>query len=115
MAAVVSKVTIDKMGVQALTIQTTNLDLDRFPEYFDPLDSYDSAVDIMASNGAPDNKLLDGAKDDASRHPSPQPTHFSVPLKTNGQNGNKVLRSATVGYIAPEFKGRAEQMKSGKF
>ena len=103
------------MGIHALTIQTTNLDLDRFPDYWEPLDSYDSAVDIMASNGtAPVNKLLDGAKDDVSRHPSPQPTHFSVPLETNGRNGNKVLRSATVGYIAPEFKGRADQMASGK-
>ena len=105
------------MAIQhALSIQTTDLDLDKFSDYWDLPDSYDSAVDIMASNGtAPINKLLDGAKDDVSRHPSPQPTHFSVPLKTNGHNGNKVLRSATVGYIAPEFKGRAEQMKSGRF
>ncbi|KAI1247887.1 glutamate dehydrogenase (NADP(+)) gdh1 [Eutypa lata] len=69
----------------------------------------------MTVNGiAPVNKVLGGIKDEPSRHPSPQPTHFSVPLMSNGQNGHRVLRSATVGYIAPEFKGRAEQMNSVK-
>ncbi|KOS21092.1 NAD-specific glutamate dehydrogenase [Escovopsis weberi] len=48
---------------------------------------------------------------DSSRGPSPQPTHVTV-LPTNGTNGNRVLRSATVGYIAPEFKGKVEQMKA---
>ncbi|KAK0630569.1 NAD-specific glutamate dehydrogenase [Bombardia bombarda] len=33
--------------------------------------------------------------------------------KTNG-NGHRTLRSATVGYVAPEFKGKAEQMKQVK-
>ncbi|CAK7221562.1 NAD-dependent glutamate dehydrogenase [Sporothrix curviconia] len=28
-----------------------------------------------------------------------------------GGNGHRVLRSATVGYVAPEFKGRSQQMK----
>ncbi|KAL3425596.1 NAD-specific glutamate dehydrogenase [Phlyctema vagabunda] len=48
------------------------------------------------------------------RVPSPQPTHFSVPLSKANSNGNghRVLRSATVGYIAPEFKGRKAQMDS---
>ncbi|KAI5457718.1 NAD+ dependent glutamate dehydrogenase [Mariannaea sp. PMI_226] len=50
--------------------------------------------------------------EEASRGPSPQPTHFSVPL-VNG-NGHRILRSATVGYIAPEFKGKADQIKSVK-
>jgi glutamate dehydrogenase len=45
-----------------------------------------------------------------SRHPSPQPTHFSLLNRQNGQ-GHRVLRSATVGYVAPEFKGKTEQMK----
>lgn len=77
--------------------------------------SVDSA---SAESPAPANKLLDKIKDDEmSRHPSPQPTHFTVPLdseKVNGKNGHKVLRSATVGYIAPEFAGKEEQMKTGK-
>lgn len=53
--------------------------------------------------------------EDPSRHASPQPTSVSVPAlsKTNG-NGYRVLRSATVGYIAPEFKGKQAQMNQGK-
>ncbi|KAI1338057.1 NAD-specific glutamate dehydrogenase [Xylariaceae sp. FL0016] len=73
----------------------------------------------MTTNGtshAPANKLLSKVQNDEqpSRHPSPQPTHFSVPLGSMGGNGHRVLRSATVGYIAPEFKGKAEQMKAAK-
>jgi len=64
------------------------------------------------------NKLQSTAQnDDVSRHPSPQPTHFSVPLRNNGHsshNGHKVLRSATVGYIAPEFKDRPQQIEKVK-
>ncbi len=106
------------MGISVLTVQTTDLPLDRFPDYTDSpvsFESYHPPIEIMAANGTgPANKVLGAAKDELSRHPSPQPTHFSVPLMTNGQNGHRVLRSATVGYIAPEFKGRAEQIKSGK-
>lgn len=49
---------------------------------------------------------------ETERHPSPQPTHVSYPVmaKVNG-NGHRVLRSATVGYVAPEFKGKTDQMK----
>lgn len=67
----------------------------------------------MTANG-PINKLVQQLQGGAepSRTPSPQPTHFSVP-QTNG-NGHRVLRSATVGYIAPEFKGKAEQKQQGK-
>lgn len=51
---------------------------------------------------------------DQSRGASPQPTHFSVPLLShNNSNGHRILRSATVGYIAPEFTGKVEQMKTG--
>jgi glutamate dehydrogenase len=56
-------------------------------------------------------------KEEPTRHPSPQPTHFSMNTpylaKANG-NGHRVLRSATVGYVAPEFTGKAEQMKEGE-
>ncbi|KAL6399125.1 NAD-specific glutamate dehydrogenase [Ilyonectria robusta] len=51
---------------------------------------------------------------EASRGPSPQPTHFSVPLTATNHNGHRILRSATVGYIAPEFTGKADQIKSVK-
>lgn len=85
---------------------------------------------IMASptsalNGAPalsvtpvENKALAKLQvdSDVSRHPSPQPSHISYSmLNGNGKNGNgnghhRVLRSSTVGYIAPEFKGKLQQM-----
>lgn len=62
---------------------------------------------------APTHKILDSVKDHPSRHPSPQPSHISVHLKNN-ENGRRVLRSATVGYVAPEFAGRDEQMAAVK-
>jgi glutamate dehydrogenase len=108
------------MSVTALRLQTTNLPLDRFPDYTEPVEFESlepSVIDTMTTNGVtPVNKQLKAVlgETDPSRHPSPQPTHFSVPISTNGNNGHRVLRSATVGYIAPEFKGRAEQMNAGE-
>lgn len=110
------------MIVEMLTPETTDSHLDRlgnYTEHLNLLQSSDSDTEIMASSdSAPANKLLAKIKDEqVSRHPSPQPTHFSVDLgseKVNGQNGHKVLRSATVGYIAPEFKGKEAQMATGK-
>jgi glutamate dehydrogenase len=106
--------TLRKMS--GITIKTTDLQMERFPEYIDPFDS--SGETMTASSMALPNvasrlaqKLMN---DDPTRHPSPQPTHFSMNTpylaKTNG-NGHRVLRSATVGYVAPEFTGKAEQMK----
>jgi len=70
----------------------------------------------MASqaNMGPANKLVGKLREDISRHPSPQPSHISFPhpIRSNA-NGHRVLRSATVGYVAPEFKGKAQQMKEG--
>jgi hypothetical protein len=58
------------------------------------------------------NKLVGQvASEYVSRTPSPRSTHFSVPY--NG-NGHRILRSATVGYVAPEFKGKKEQMLHGE-
>lgn len=107
-----------------LTLQTTDLNLDRFPQYSDPFEPFEvlePKTQIMTTSGvapnpSPANKLLGKVQDtdQVSRHPSPQPTHFSVPLGTLGGNGHRVLRSATVGYIAPEFKGRDEQIEQGQ-
>ncbi|KAJ9150737.1 NAD-specific glutamate dehydrogenase [Pleurostoma richardsiae] len=89
---------------------------ERFPDYTDSLClPGEAVVDGMTPTPtlSPSKKLPgERLKDDPTRHPSPQPTHFSVPLlsRANG-NGHRVLRSATVGYVAPEFKGKAEQMK----
>ncbi|KAI0016948.1 NAD-specific glutamate dehydrogenase-like protein [Xylariomycetidae sp. FL0641] len=109
------------MVVKVLTLQTTDLPLDRFPDYTDPVEPsaiYETKSGIMATANetpAPANKLLGNVQsEEPSRHPSPQPTHFSVPLGRLGGNGHRVLRSATVGYIAPAFEGKAEQMKSVK-
>ncbi|KAF3769593.1 hypothetical protein M406DRAFT_270537 [Cryphonectria parasitica EP155] len=68
-----------------------------------------------SSPSSPGNKLVDQIREDPSRHASPQPTSVShgVPAKVNG-NGYRVLRSATVGYIAPAFVGKADQMKEVK-
>lgn len=69
---------------------------------------------------SPSKGLFGNLKNDASRHPSPQPTHLGSVLQANGHatNGHasshKVLRSATVGYAAPEFTGKEEQMKQGE-
>ncbi|KAL2260281.1 hypothetical protein VTK26DRAFT_5752 [Humicola hyalothermophila] len=61
---------------------------------------------------SPANPLVAKLKaEEPSRHPSPQPTHFSYPVSKVNGNGHRVLRSATVGYVAPEFKGKQEQMK----
>lgn len=101
------------MPLKMLTLQTTDLPCDRFPDYIDSIEPADDFTMAAATASAPVNKLVHQLQsDDPSRTPSPQPTHFSVP-QTNG-NGHRVLRSATVGYIAPEFEGRAEQMKSGR-
>lgn len=87
--------------------------MDSFPDYVDPFESSgDTMTDTLS---LPANKLVDhlrGATE--ARHPSPQPTHVSYPSgpRVNG-NGHKVLRSATVGYVAPEFHGKPDQMKQG--
>ncbi|CAJ2506021.1 Uu.00g001510.m01.CDS01 [Anthostomella pinea] len=101
-----------------LALQTTDLPLDRFPEYSDPLEPFQVfETKAMASNGtvaSPAHKQLNKLQSEQpSRHPSPQPTHFAVPLGSGG-NGHRVLRSATVGYIAPEFKGKLEQQQAVK-
>jgi glutamate dehydrogenase len=109
-----------------LIIKTTDFPRTWYQGYTDHFESYfessgdtitESPVDMSESSspgGAP-QRLVGKLKDDLARHPSPQPTHFSVPYlaKQNG-NGHRILRSATVGYVAPEFKGKADQMEQGK-
>lgn len=100
-----------------LTLKTTDLTISSFPDYIDPFEA-SSGSDIMSgAQSAPSlHKALAGRlKDDPTRHPSPQPTHLGgyYLSKANG-NGHRTMRSATLGYVAPEFKGKAEQMKQGK-
>ena len=93
------------------------------PKYEEPLEfsEFDQSIAIMAdintsprSAVSPSHKQLDDVVRTPGRKPSPQPAHFSVPPKNGNGNGHRVLRSATVGYIAPEFKGKAAQMLQGK-
>ncbi|KAL2124443.1 hypothetical protein VTJ04DRAFT_808 [Mycothermus thermophilus] len=83
-----------------------------FPDYVDPFLESDDTMTTESPTVAGANPLVERLKvDDPTRHPSPQPTHMSYPLaKVNG-NGHRVLRSGTVGYLAPEFKGKEEQKR----
>lgn len=104
-----------KRKASGLTIKT-DIVVDSFPEYVDTFESSsDTMTDSLLSPTAA-NRLVDKIRgSEPERHPSPQPTHVSYPLmaKVNG-NGHRVLRSATVGYVSPEFKGKTEQMKQGE-
>ncbi len=103
--------------------ESTEPALDTFPDYFEPIDKFPeysdptaTDIDIMAPSAmeTPINRLVEQVIRTPGRQPSPQPTHFSVPYKNGtGGNGHRVLRSATVGYVAPEFKGKAAQMLQG--
>ncbi|KAF4487776.1 NAD-specific glutamate dehydrogenase [Fusarium agapanthi] len=93
----------------SITESPTNmLPSQTFPDYTDPYQ--ESNMTAISANPVANVKTIE-----ASRGPSPQPTHFSVPLQNgNGGNGHRILRSATVGYIAPEFTGKPEQKKTVK-
>ena len=95
-----------------LRIDTANSrPLDSFPEYVEPIEDILPAM-TDSPRPLPITRLQSDSE--SSRGPSPQPSHISVPLAAHdSRNGHRILRSATVGYIAPEFKGKAEQMKSG--
>lgn len=84
-----------------------------FPQYHEPLDIMTTISGATTPRGGPVNKLVEQVLRTPGRQPSPQPTHFSVPQKNGNGNGHRVLRAATVGYIAPEFKGKKEQMVHG--
>ena len=103
--------------LSGLAIKTDSPAMSSFPEYVDPFDPSEDTMPDSATIMSATSRLVDKIKgaDDSERHPSPQPTHMSYPPipKGNG-NGPRVLRSGTVGYVAPEFKGKQEQMKLGQ-
>lgn len=86
-----------------------------FPAYVDPFDEIFARMDEVKAG----NKHIEQIIRSPGREPSPQPTHFSVSGHSYphayGQNGHRVLRSATVGYIAPRFEGKKAQMAEGQF
>lgn len=105
--------------MSGLTIQTTDLNIDSFPDYVDPFLSSGETMtgSPLAHMPAAANRQVGKLKekDDPARHPSPQPTHFSVPQlsRLNG-HGHRTLRKATLGYEAPKFVGKPEQMTQGE-
>jgi glutamate dehydrogenase len=98
---------------KTLAINTANIigsASQKFPEYIEPDFSFDFG--IMAPVEAPlPNRGIEHLKQSPGRHPSPQPIHFSY--KNGNGNGHRVLRSTTIGYEAPEFKGKQAQMVQG--
>ena len=99
--------------VSGLTIMT-DLPTSSFPEYVDPFSSSDDTMTNSPAIVGAAHRLVEKVKgDETGRHPSPQPTHVSYPRSKVNGNGHRVLRSATVGYVAPEFTGKKEQMNQG--
>lgn len=102
-----------------------------FPDYKEVLLAFPPFYELSENMAdvapAPINKLVADVSRTPGRQPSPQPTHFSVPPAMSrtgsgqsghshtGSNGHRILRSATVGYIAPEFAGKKVQQEQGKF
>lgn len=112
-------------GLPALKVMTDFDECVSFPTYIDPFDSSEDTIaesddvatmDSSTASSPLSNKLVDNVKENPSRHASPRPTEISAhPISRTNGNGYRVLRSATVGYIAPEFKEKADQMRQGKF
>jgi hypothetical protein len=96
-----------------LTLQTTDI-VASFPPYIDPFESVVTMTPPVGPGHA--SHPVSRVRDEPDRHPSPQPSHISVSAfsKHNG-NGHRILRSATVGYVAPEFKGKSQQMREGLY
>ncbi|KAG6002753.1 glutamate dehydrogenase (NADP(+)) gdh1 [Claviceps pusilla] len=66
----------------------------------------------MASLAPASNLVAETQSLETSRGASPQPTHFSIPCSARPkQNGHRTVHSATIDYVAPEFKGKEKQMK----
>ncbi|QSZ35790.1 hypothetical protein DSL72_006912 [Monilinia vaccinii-corymbosi] len=101
MAAVLSPIHTDSAGASQ-----------QFPAYDEQ--SFFLAGENMATISSPTtrspHKLVEQTIRTPGRQPSPQPTHFNIAHRNGNGSGHRVLRSATVGYVAPEFKGRTEQM-----
>ena len=103
--------------LSGLAIKADLSAMSSFPEYVDPFASSEDTMPDSATVMSAANRLVEKIKgdDEPGRHPSPQPTHMSYPAMPKGNgNGHRVLRSGTVGYVAPEFKGKQEQMKLGQ-
>jgi glutamate dehydrogenase len=89
-----------------------------FPAY-DEI-SFHNIYHKMTVNNSPPHKLVEQTIRTPGRQPSPQPAHFNGSNGHangschNGHNGHRILRSATVGYVAPTFEGKKAQMEEGQ-
>jgi glutamate dehydrogenase len=90
----------------------TDMETTAFPEYIDPFEE-DTMAPVQFEDRLAPNKLIDQIIRTPGRVPSPQPTHLAVGSNNGNGNGHRVLRSATVGYVAPKFEGKKEQMDEG--
>jgi hypothetical protein len=110
MAEVVSPVTADMMASTLESPILSSPPIEDFPTFDHTFETMTDLHHVPITN-----KLVGqlASRDHISRTPSPRSTHFSVPPAGNG-NGHRILRSATVGYVAPEFKGKKEQMLHGE-
>lgn len=61
----------------------------------------------------PQHKLLEQVIRTPGRQPSPQPTHLGVPGASHG-NHSRILHEKGVGYVAPKFDGKEQQMEEGE-
>jgi hypothetical protein len=103
------------MATETLVETKTDTMLSVFPAYVDPFDEIFAKMDEFKAS----NKYVEQVIRSPGREPSPQPMHFSVSSHNHphpyNQNGHRILRSATVGYIAPRFEGKKAQMIEGQF
>jgi glutamate dehydrogenase len=101
------------MATVTQTDTETDTMLSVFPTYVDPFDEIFAKMDEFKAG----NKYVEQIIRSPGREPSPQPTHFSVSSHSHpyGHNGHRILRSATVGYIAPRFEGKKAQMIEGQY
>jgi len=90
-----------------------DLAMTAFPQYIDPCS--DGMAPVQFNDTPLPNKLIEQVIRTPGRIPSPQPAHLAINGVNGSGNGHKVLRSATVGYIAPKFDGKNAQMDEGDF
>ena len=80
------------------------------PQYEDPFESISQGQEGQNS----DSHLVAMAPG-TENGLSPPSANGTLPYYKNGNgNGHRVLRSATVGYVAPAFEGKTRQMLQGR-
>jgi hypothetical protein len=111
----------DTTGQTPVSIESfDNVEFPKYegPHYEDPFEAISQGHEAKHAWGIPTDDVSFGTMapstdDSLSAHTA---NHVSLPYfqhsKTNS-NGHRVLRSATVGYVAPAFEGKTRQMLQG--